>query len=152
MLLSFDNGQPFATGRMPYDYPPPGSGEAAVRIVVTITIGSRQTRAILDTASPYVICDPRLIPFIPASPYTILEETLIQIRGTSVHGTLHRLPVTFLATDGDDLQVDATVFLPHPDYAESWGSLPSFIGLTGCLERMRFAIDPNEDTFYFGPL
>jgi len=108
MLLSFDNGQPFATGRMPYDYPPPGSGEATVRIVVTITIGGQQTRAILDTASPYVICDPRLIPFIPTRPYTILEETRIQIRGISVYGTLHRLPVTFLATVGDDLQVDAT--------------------------------------------
>jgi len=31
-------------------------------------------------------------------------------------------------------------------------AFPSFLGLTGFLERIKFAADPNTDTFYFGPL
>ena len=37
------------------------------------------------------------------------------------------------------------------DAEERWGELPSFLGLMGCLERMRFAVDPLDNTFYFGP-
>ncbi|MCI0393875.1 MAG: hypothetical protein L0332_06090 [Chloroflexi bacterium] len=151
MLLSFRNGRPFATGSMPYEYPPPGSGEVATRILVTVAIGSQQTRAILDTGAPYVICDPRLIPHLPITSTSTLEQTKLLIRGHWVRGTLHRLPVNFLAVEGEDLEVDATVFLPDLE-ADSWGNLPSFIGLTGCLERIRFAVDPGDDTFYFGPL
>ncbi|MGA9380505.1 MAG: hypothetical protein WBV73_17210 [Phormidium sp.] len=38
------------------------------------------------------------------------------------------------------------------DEEEYWGDFPSFIGLNGFLERIRFAIDPNTDTFYFGQI
>ena len=48
--------------------------------------------------------------------------------------------------------VDATVFVPDLKPDQAWGDLPSFIGLSGCLERMRFAVDPATEMFYFGPL
>jgi hypothetical protein len=56
------------------------------------------------------------------------------------------------ATGVTEMDVDATVFILGPESEESWGDLPSFIGLNGCLERMRFAVDPTSDSFYFGPL
>jgi hypothetical protein len=29
---------------------------------------------------------------------------------------------------------------------------PSILGLSGCLEALRFAVDPKTNLFYFGPL
>jgi hypothetical protein len=45
---------------------------------------------------------------------------------------------------GDEVTVEATFFLAEhlPD--------PTVIGWRGCLVRLRFAIDPSADTFYFG--
>ena len=58
------------------------------------------------------------------------------------------MDLTFMADEGEDVTVEATVFIPKIDPA-LW-FLPSFIGWTGCLERLRFAIDPLDETFYFG--
>jgi hypothetical protein len=60
------------------------------------------------------------------------------------------LSVKLEATIGTSIDVDATAFVP--DVEEFWGDLPSFIGLMGFLERIRFAVDPSTDTFYFGKL
>jgi hypothetical protein len=30
------------------------------------------------------------------------------------------------------------------------GDLPCFVGMLGCLEAIRFALDPANDLFYFG--
>jgi hypothetical protein len=46
--------------------------------------------------------------------------------------------------------VDATAFIP--DVEEYWGDFPCFIGQIGFLERIRYAVDPANDTFYFGQL
>jgi hypothetical protein len=54
--------------------------------------------------------------------------------------------VLFLATDGEPLSVDAICFT-----SESWPG-PFVIGWKGCLERMRFGLDPSEEAFYFGSL
>lgn len=67
-------------------------------------------------------------------------------------GYLYRLHVNFEADTGADLIVEATAFVPLWDAQEAWGDWPVFIGPGGGLERMRFAIDPGTDTFYFGTL
>jgi hypothetical protein len=44
--------------------------------------------------------------------------------------------------------------LCHPRLArqeeEGWNDMPSILGFYGCLERIRMAIDPVTETFYFG--
>ncbi len=72
------------------------------------------------------------------------------IRGMRLEGFVVRLNIKLVAREGQDLDVDSTVFVPEVE--EYWGDFPSFIGLTGFLERIRFAIDPSTDTFYFGQL
>lgn len=67
-----------------------------------------------------------------------------------MEGSITRLSIRLLADEGDSLTVDATAFIP--DVEEYWGDLPVFIGLTGFMERLRFAVDPSTDTFYFGSL
>ena len=54
--------------------------------------------------------------------------------------------VEFLATEGDNVVVEATWFI-----SEDWPG-PAVIGWKGCLERFRFALDPSDDSFYFGSL
>ncbi len=75
----------------------------------------------------------------------------ILLRGVLVQGRLYRLPLTLLATQGADTTIEATAFVPEPAEAEHWGDLPCLLGLYGCLERVRFAVDPSTEQFYFGP-
>ena len=62
------------------------------------------------------------------------------------------LTIIFLAEQGDSIPVDATVFIPELKPGQEWNNFPSLIGLNSCLERLRFAVDPDKDCFYFGSL
>ncbi len=72
------------------------------------------------------------------------------IRQMRLDGSITRINMTLIATFGEDLVVPATVFVP--DSEDMWGDFPAFIGLGGFLERIRFAVDPSDDLFYFGSL
>jgi hypothetical protein len=68
-------------------------------------------------------------------------------------GRLETVPVEFRSADagspaGDDtlIRIDATWFI-----SEEWPG-PAVIGWKGCLERMRFGVDPGQDMFYFAEL
>lgn len=64
---------------------------------------------------------------------------------------LQRLPITLPAVEGQGITIDATAFIPAPEV--EWNEdLPCILGMQGCLENLRFAVDPNDDTFYFGTL
>ena len=73
---------------------------------------------------------------------------MMNIRGVKYSGTLYRAVLEIHAREGADLQQDVTVFVPETS-AEDWGEMPTFLGLTGCLEFLRFAIDPQSRQFYF---
>jgi hypothetical protein len=75
------------------------------------------------------------------------EHDLDMIR----RGRLYRLTLTLLADQGEDVMIQTTAFVPEPEEAEHWGDLPCLLGLYGCLERVRFAVDPRAELFYFGP-
>jgi hypothetical protein len=98
--------------------------------------------ALLDTASPWCILPPAIAVTLecdlPAD-----GDTLLHTRFGTLSGELIRLPVYFLAAEGEPAHVEATWFL-----SSDWPG-PVVIGWKGCLERMRFAFDPQEDNFYF---
>ncbi|MBN1484372.1 MAG: hypothetical protein JXA37_06580 [Chloroflexia bacterium] len=73
------------------------------------------------------------------------------IRDRTYQGELHRLSLVLKAQDGESVALEVTAFLPRLRPGETW-NLPPFLGLRGCLERLRFAVDPASDTFYFGAL
>lgn len=98
------------------------------------------------------MCAPELAHRVGITSGPSLGRISLQVRGFSVEGQLFRLTVTFPADLGNSLTIDATAFVPDIEWIEAWGDLPSFIGLSGCLERMRFAVDPTSDSFYFGSL
>src|SRR5215467_12906582 len=148
MLLRFSDGEVFATGAQPYLSRSIRAADPSNRIIVEVEIGGLRTSAVIDTGAPYVVLDPSLAQVLGVNLRTALFSTILSIRGHRVQGSLHRMNLTFLADEGEEITVEATVFIPQVDTG-SW-ALPSFIGWTGCLERLRFAVDPLDETFYFG--
>ncbi|MFL6235648.1 MAG: hypothetical protein ACJ76N_21100 [Thermoanaerobaculia bacterium] len=59
-------------------------------------------------------------------------------------GDLYRVPLFFEALDGEALDIEATVFV-----SPSWPG-ENFLGYEGLLQRIRFAVDPEVNLFYFG--
>jgi predicted aspartyl protease len=101
--------------------------------------------ALVDTGAPYCLFDTQWI------------ETL-QLRredGESISlrtpyglyaGTIHRLPIRVVAEEGQSLEVDASVFVTDDHWQHG-----NFLGYSGFLERLRFAVDPDNNSWYFGP-
>jgi hypothetical protein len=152
MSLIFPDGQPFATGMTAFQYRPATAHETTPRAILDVVVEGVVTRTVVDTGGIYLLCNPRLATRLNldrAEAISGLQSILF--RGMLVHGRLYRMDVTLLADEGADFSFQATAFVPDHQEEESWGDLPSILGLYGCLERARFAIDPFTETFYFGP-
>ncbi len=61
-------------------------------------------------------------------------------------GELCKHGITLIAKRGRPLEIDATIFV-----SADWQD-PCFLGYAGVLERLRFAVDPYANRFFFGPL
>ena len=143
----------FSTGVATYEDSYPGD-EGNARIVLSVSIEGRiSTQAIVDTGAPWCILHPELARKVGVSAdagYT--PATRLSIRGISYAGCLHVMSIGLRnEREGDDLEIPATVFVPTIPPGETWLH-PNFLGLTGLLDRIRFAVDPAENAFYFGPL
>jgi len=153
MLLQLQNGEPFATGATNYDYRPATNRENTPRIIVSIIIENIQTLAFVDTGGVYAICSPNIANGLGLNPGDGISTTPIRWRGERYKGFLHPLPMTILAEDGVSHQIEPTFFIPQLAVGQTWDEdLPCVLGMYLCLERLRFAVDPSTDTFYFGEL
>lgn len=61
-------------------------------------------------------------------------------------GFLVRVPFLLIAEEGESLETEGTFFVPV-----DWPSGTSFLGYSGLLDSIRFALDPMANDFYFGP-
>mgnify|MGYP001127612634 CR=1 FL=1 len=151
-MTRFDDlliGGHFATDVTTYDDFYPGDEDNA-RIVTTVSIaGSVTTQAIVDTGAPWCILHPELAESVGIRAHSGYEPSRkLFVRGISCAGRLHRVLIGLRGEKlGNDLEVEATVFVPDGEWPH-----PNFLGLSGLLDRIRFAIDPAENAFYFGPL
>jgi predicted aspartyl protease len=150
-MLFFGDRTPFATGMMEYQYRPVTEQEGNTRLMLRVELDELAVLAVVDTGAPYVVLAPQFADLLQLNPDNALEDVQLKIRGIDYRGHIHRVPLQFSASEGTSLRIEATVFIPEVG-EEAWGSLPSFLGMMGCLERLRFAIDPTTDTFYFGSL
>jgi len=73
-------------------------------------------------------------------------RTQLQTHFGILQGTLIRLRVTFLAKEGLHLDTSAPFFI-SPD----WPPGRNFLGYSGLLDSIRFAVDAQANHFYFGP-
>ena len=148
-LLLFPDGEYFAIGAINYAYRPPITNDTN-RIIIGVYVEDIITEAVLDTGAPYPIISPKIAKQAGLNRVKPLERKTMVVRKMKLEGSIIRLNMTLPADEGEDLTVDATAFIP--DVEEYWGDFPCFIGQIGFLERIRYAVDPATDTFYFGTL
>jgi predicted aspartyl protease len=151
-MLFFPDGTPFAEAYSPFVYRPATENETTNRIFLQISVEGISTEAFVDTGSPFVILEPQI-----AEPLNIDRSQgeridNFNIRGDLIKGDLLRMTITILAAEGRNLSVEATVFVPELTPSQEWKDLPTILGLVGFLERIRFAINPTNNHFYFGEI
>ena len=143
------SGAEFATGQFPCFTAHATPGDRLNRLFVYVRIGGAQSPAVVDTGGAFLVIDPQLATVIGVDPTDAIARQRINIRGFLQHGTIHRIPLTLLATAGESLTFEATAFVPELEHGETW-PLPSYLGWQGCLDRIRFAVDPVDEVVYFG--
>jgi hypothetical protein len=123
------------------------------RIVMPVLLGNRRTSAILDTGAPWCVFNPEEAATLDLDFQAFATSTpTLVIRGYPYRGWLMLdIPITLEANDGESLIVSSTVFVPDLELGQEW-QLPNFLGLSGFLERIRFAVDPSTNLFYFGAI
>lgn len=139
----------FARGVQVYsDYDP---SQKHSRIMIYVRFGNLPTAtAMLDTGAPWCILKPQDADDLNIKYRATSQPDEMIIRGVRYSGWLcDQIPVTIEAHRGEELIVLATVFIPELEPTQGW-DLPNFIGLSGFLERIRFAVDPFNNEFYFG--
>jgi len=138
----------FITGVMPYQdtY---SDAEMHPRIVVLVEAEGIKLPAVVDTGAPWSIISPKRAADAGVDVTAgIRASHPLNVRGIRYQGWICRLSIRLVAEEGQDLYLEPPVFIPE---AAEW-LLPNFIGLTGFLSNMRWAVDPGENLFYFGPL
>lgn len=138
-------GHPFTSGALHYLDHHPQDGIATPRIVIKVGVGVIETEAIVDTGGLFFICDAGILALGECELGAALEKHRLNVRGYVFDGNLYRMPITLLAQVGESIPFEATTFVPR-----GFWPFPSFLGLQGCLEFIRFAVDPAANMFYFG--
>jgi predicted aspartyl protease len=122
-----------------------GPHELLLAVPCFIGESLQKTMALLDTGAEWCVLPP-LVASALGVDATEGDPMVLHSRFGAAQGGLIRFPVYFHAILGSDLRVEATWFV-SPD----WHG-PTVLGWRGCLERMRFALDPAEEQFYFAKL
>lgn len=144
MLRSSDGR--FCQGRSTFSDRAPEASEATAKVYVKVQLGSYRTMlAQLDTGSAWSVLAPSVARRM-ASSLDWLGPARMSTRFGSLDGHLAQVPITFPADEGEALTVTGTFFV-----SEDWPLDLTFLGYSGLLDAIRFALDPQANDFYFGP-
>lgn len=137
----------FTNGRAKFLDSNPEGWEPTAKVYVKVQISglSRVLLAQIDTGAAWSVLSPELareagITIRDGSP-TFLNSRLGRIQGHIV-----RVPFSLVADEGDSLETAGAFFI-SPD----WPPRQIFLGYSGLLDSIRFALDPQVNDFYFGP-
>jgi hypothetical protein len=138
-------GKSFTTGRAKFRDQAPGSEELTAKVFVKIAFPGLEGSwlAQVDSGSAYSMLDVELARVLglldrdgqPASIHTRLGL---------VEGRLERIPLVLVADEGASLEMETTFLV-----SRAWHG-KTFLGYTGFLEKIRTALDPPVNNFYFG--
>ncbi len=151
--LLFENG--FAVGSTQYSDHYPGY-ESQNHIVIPLAPSqdkSMSIRAIVDTGAKWCIIHPDIAQDWEKHFFHAYDSNQpMIIRGIKFErGKIAHANVVLNASSGEDLIIEARFFIPELSPDQIW-SFPNFIGLDGLLNFIRYAIDPSENTIYFGKI
>jgi hypothetical protein len=149
-MLKYDDGRPFAQGTCQCTIGTLGRSRST-RLILNVLVEGIKDKAVIDTGGVYLVCSREISEYLRSSLPDQLVPAEVNIRGAGIKGTLYRLTLSLLADkgQGESLDLDVTALLPEPDSAYD---LPTMLGLMGCLEFLRFALDPSDGTFHFGAI
>lgn len=102
--------------------------------------------ALLDTGAHFCILNRDVAELVQPHLTDGLGQVTVRTAHGPVAGELFSHQVSLVAGFGESLDIEANVFVPP-----NWRG-PSFIGYAGALDRVRFAVDPRKNRFYFGSL
>ena len=140
-------GDDFALGRARFFDHLPDRSEPTPKIFVKIALGGPRTPmtllAQLDTGSAWSILDCESAEDIGLLTAPGIPRELRTPLGT-INGRLVTVPIELIADEGTSLDIEAIFFI-----SEDWPG-KTFLGYSGFLERIRFALDPPKNDFYFG--
>lgn len=141
------SGGPFTTGSSEYFDAYPGIQEGNARIYVQFQPQGApfEFLALLDTGAHYCILNEEAAGLTQSYLTSSLGQVDIRTAYGLVRGPLYSHRIRLIAEVGDPLDIETMVFVP-PDW-----QAPCFIGYTGVLDRIRFAIDSPKNQFFFGP-
>ncbi len=140
---------PFTTGTAPYyDSAKPDSVPREPRIYILIEPANLGIAALamVDTGAPWCILEPWIGELIKDHVEELPKDVSLNTQLGLFSGKLYNGGLTLLAEEGEALEMEVTFFL-CPDWPGG-----NFVGYLGFLDRLRFAIDPQVNKFFFGPL
>ncbi|MCP4546636.1 MAG: hypothetical protein GY835_09255 [bacterium] len=139
---------PLTTGALRYLDSYPGLKEAQPRVYVKFRPAGVEGSfvALLDTGGHFCILNRLTSALLSDHLADSMGLFTIQTAHGRLVGELYRHTITIIAEVGESLQVESTLFVP-PDWEG-----PCFIGYSGVLDRMCFAVNPRANSFHFGPL
>ncbi len=146
MLRLSSDGTAFAIGRTRFLDEDPVNREKSAKIYVKIEPGDFESPVLaqLDTGAPWSILESQIAEEMALFGGQGLPTSL-ETRFGRITGYLERTKISILADEGESVEIEATVFV-----SREWPA-GSFLGYAGLLERVRFAVDPQQNFFYFGP-
>lgn len=144
-MLTLD-GHRFTSGRTKYVDHLRKWIEPTAKIYVKLKISTLDTSffAQLDTGAAWSVLAPD-VARTAQIPYESGDPKRISSRFGIKEGFVLRIPFTLVAEDGESFETDGPFFI-SPDWPEGL----SFLGYTGLLDSIRFALDPQKNHFYFG--
>jgi hypothetical protein len=140
------NGYRFSSGRSKFSDHVSGWPERTAKVFVKVQFGSldQSLMAQLDTGAAWSILAPDTA-IAAQIPLRSEHPAVLHTRFGTKHGYLVRVPLIFIAEEGESLEADGTFFIT-PD----WPDGLNFLGYSGLLDSFRFALDPQVNHFYFG--
>ncbi len=121
-----------------------------IQLRIPVIDGSLEFLAMVDTAAPWCIWKSALALQAKESLERTESGVTLSTRVGTLAGDLYRGTIVVLAEEGQDLEIEATVFVPYVPYEEWHG--PNIVGYPGFLQRLRFAFDPGFIRFHFESL
>ncbi|HZF11389.1 MAG TPA: hypothetical protein VFE33_21575 [Thermoanaerobaculia bacterium] len=140
------HGHDFCCSRSRFEDQDRRASEPTAKIFVAIRLPGVSTLlwAQLDTGSAWSVLDPETAEAAGISAEDGIAQVLLTRLGP-IEGRLVKVPITLTADEGESLDLEGTFFI-----APAWPPGKSFLGYSGLLDSIRFALDPAANHFYFG--
>jgi hypothetical protein len=121
-----------------------GSTEPTAKVYVRVLLANLPYLAQLDTGAAWSVLAAGVAKDLGIVGH-IGDRVQLSSRFGTYNGYLVRLPLTFVADEGESLATDGTFFV-----SDDWPSPVTSLGYSGLLDSIRFALDPQANHFYFG--